>query len=78
MLNSNSSSSNLETSVLDSLRPERVRQIAEEIFPELRDISGASTPEQRDLHVRLLEQRLLAERPRGESVSMALGPQHTL
>ena len=51
--------SNLETFVLDSLRSERVQEVAEKIFPELRDIVGASTPEERDLHVLRLENRLL-------------------
>lgn len=69
MLNSHTSISNLEISILDSLRPERVRELAEEIFPELRDISGALTLEERDSHALRLRQRLSSGLHRSSSAS---------
>jgi hypothetical protein len=40
------------------LSEEDFQKLAEEFFPELRDIASARTPEERDLHVRRLRKRL--------------------
>jgi len=73
MLNSNRSVSNLEIAILESLCPARVRELAEEIFPELRDISGALTLEERDFHALRLRQRLSMRLPQDSSASTPLG-----
>jgi hypothetical protein len=50
------------SSVADSLRPERIREAAEEIFPELRGIAHASDPDERRRFVLKLEARLSSGR----------------
>ena len=72
MLNSISSASNLESSVLASLRPEHIRELVEQVFPELRDIAAAKNLEQRHLYVRRLEQRLLSKRGQDAPVLASL------
>lgn len=72
MLNSNLLASNPRIEILGSLRPERVQAMAEAIFPELRDIARASSPEERDSLVQSLRQRLSAEPHRELSPSEPL------